>query len=89
MQYSQRGRCQHGSVASLCLHLWDEKAAVILMSTKIEIIVSISVSPLLLKPVLGIVLPQSALLKIEQPMSWLQSGHHAFSFFPLVAVECL
>ena len=84
MQYSQRGRCQHGSVASLCLRLWDEKAAVILMSTKIEIIVSISVSPLLLKPVLGIVFAiDSVLLKLEQLMSWLQTDIMELTFFPL------
>ena len=42
-----------------------------------------SVNPILLRPVLGIVLPiDSVLLKMEQLMSWLQSGHHAVSFFP-------
>ena len=45
-----------------------------------------SVNPTLLRPVLGIVLAiQSVLLKMEQLMSWLQSVHHAVSFFPLVA----
>ena len=40
-----------------------------------------SVNPILLRPVLGIVLPiDSVLLKMEQLMSWLQSGHHAVSF---------
>ena len=44
-------------------------------------------NPILLRPVLGIVLPRdSVLLKMEQLMSWLQSGHHAVSFFPVVAV---
>ena len=46
-----------------------------------------SVNPILLKPVLGIVLAiDSELLKMEQLVSWLQSGHHAVGFFPLVAV---
>ena len=46
-----------------------------------------SVNPILLRPVLGIVLAiDSVLLKMEQFMSWLQSGHHAVSFFPLVAI---
>ena len=46
-----------------------------------------SVNPILLRTVLGIVLViDSALLRMEQLMSWLQSGHHAVSFFPLVAV---
>ena len=46
-----------------------------------------SVNPILLRPVLGIVLAiDSILLKMEQFMSWLQSDHHAVSFFPLVAV---
>ena len=40
-----------------------------------------SVNPILLKPVLGIVLAiDPVLLKMEQLMSWLQSGHHAGSF---------
>ena len=48
---------------------------------------SSSVNPILLRPVLGIVLAtDSALLKKEQLMSWLQAGHHAVSFSPLVAV---
>ena len=43
--------------------------------------------PLSLRPVLGIVLAiDSVLLKVEQLMSWLQSGHRAVSVFPLVAV---
>ena len=46
-----------------------------------------NVNPILLRPVLGIVLAiDSILLKLEQLMSWLQSGHHAVSFFPVVAV---
>ena len=48
-------------------------------------IMSISVNPILLRPVLGTVLAiNSVLLKMEQLMSWLP--HHAVSFFPLVAV---
>ena len=53
-----------------------------------------NVNPILLRPALGIVLAiGSVLLKLEQLMSWLQSGHHAvissfffFFFCPLVAV---
>ena len=46
-----------------------------------------NVNPILLRPVRGIVLAiDPVLLKMEQLMSWLQSGHHAVSFFPLVAV---
>ena len=46
-----------------------------------------NVNPILLRPVLGIVLAiDSVLLKMEQLMSWLQSGPHAVSFFPLGAV---
>ena len=46
-----------------------------------------SVNPILLRPAHGIVLAiDSVLLKTEQLMSWLQSGHHAISFSPLVAV---
>ena len=46
-----------------------------------------SVNPFILRPVLGIMLAiDLVLLKMEQLMSWLQSGHHAVSFFPLVAV---
>ena len=46
------------------------------------------VIPILLElSVLGIVLAiNSVLLKLEQFMSQLQSGHCAVSFFPLVAV---
>ena len=45
------------------------------------------VNPILLRPVLGIVLAtDSVLLKMEQLMSRLQSGHHAVSFSPPVAV---
>ena len=57
------------------------------MLTKIQIIMSNSVNPILWRPVLGIVLAiDSVLLKMEQLMSWLQSALHAVSFFPLVAV---
>lgn len=48
---------------------------------------SSGVNPILLKTVLCIVLAiDSAWLKMEQLMSWLESGHHAVSFFPLLAV---
>ena len=43
------------------------------------------VDPILLRPVLGVVLT-IALLKMERLMSRLQSGHHAVTIFPLVAV---
>ena len=40
-----------------------------------------SVNPILLRPVLGLVLAiYSVLLKMEQLIAWLQSGHHAVSF---------
>ena len=46
-----------------------------------------NVDPILLSPVLRTVLAINlVLLKMEQLMSWLQSGHHAVSFFPLVGV---
>ena len=58
-----------------------------MLPTKIQIIMSNSVNPFILRPVLGIMLAiDLVLLKMEQLMSWLQSGHHAVSFFPLVAV---
>ena len=45
-----------------------------------------SVNPTLLRLVLGIVLAMdSVLLKMEQLKLWLQSGHHAVSFSPLMA----
>lgn len=76
------------TVLVACLHKWAGQAAVILISIKIDIIVSSSVNPLLLRAVLGIVLAtESALLKLKQPMSWLQSAHHAGSFSPLLAVR--
>ena len=56
------------------LHIWAEQATIILMSPKVEIIISNSVNPILLRPVLGIVLAiDSVLLKME-------SGHRAVSF---------
>ena len=43
--------------------------------------------PFSLSPVLGGVLAtDSVLLEVAQLMSWLQSGYHAVSFVPLVAV---
>ena len=48
-----------------------------------------NVNPIFMGPVLGIVLAiVSVLLKMEQLMSWLQSGHHAVSFFVL-GIFCL
>ena len=48
---------------------------------------SSSINPILVRPALGAVLAiVSVLLKMQQFMSQLQSGHHAVSFFPLVAV---
>ena len=42
-----------------------------------------NVNPILLRPVLGIVLAiDLALLKTEQLMSWLQSGHQVVCLFP-------
>ena len=69
------------------LRTWAEQATINLMPTNIQIIMKNSVNPILLSPVLGTVLAiDSVLLKVEQLMSWLESGHHAVSFFPLVAV---
>lgn len=57
------------------------------MPRKIEIVMSSGVNPILLKTVLCRVLAiDSAWLKMEQLMSWLESGHHAVSFLPLLAV---
>lgn len=76
------------TVLVACLHIWAEPTATILMPTKMQITISNSVSPFLLRPVLGTVLTMdSVLLKMEQPMSRLQSGHHAVRFFPLVVVS--
>ena len=51
---------------------------------------SSSVNLILLKPDLGTALAiSSVLLKMEQFMSWLQSGHHAVNIFPLMAVTYL
>ena len=72
------------------LHIWAEQATTILMPTKISINMSKSVNPILLRPVLGIVLAiNSVLLKMEQFMSWLQSGHYAISPFPEVSVTTI
>ena len=57
------------------------------MFTKIKMIMSNNVNPILLRPVLGILLAiDSVLLRMKQLMSWLQSGYHALNFFPVVAV---
>ena len=70
------------------LHVWAIQITIILMPTKIQIIMSNNVNPILLRPVLGIMLIiDSILLKVEQLMSQLQSGHHAISFSPLMAVR--
>ena len=64
------------------LHIQAEQARIILLSTKIQIIISRSVNPILLSPLLGTVLAiDSVLLKMEQLMPWLQSDHDAISFF--------
>ena len=48
------------------------------MPTKIQIVVSTNVNPILLRPVVGIMLAIDLVqLKMEQLMSWLQSDHHA------------
>ena len=76
------------TVLVACLHIREEQTAIILVPTKMWITMSTSVSPILLRPVLRTVLTMdSVLLKMEQPMSWLQSGHHAVRFFPLVVVS--
>ena len=70
------------------LHIQAEQATIILMPTEIQMIMSSSVNPILLRPVLGILLAiNSVRLKMEQFMSWLQSDHDAVSFFLLVAVR--
>ena len=59
-----------------CLFTYmSRKATILWLSTKIEIIMSNNVNRILLRPVPGIVLAlDSVLLKMEQLMSWLQSG---------------
>ena len=75
------------TLSAACLHIWVEQAIIILMPQKIQIIMSSSINPILLRPVLGTVLARdSVLLKIEQLMSRLLSGHHAVSFFPVMTV---
>ena len=57
------------------------------MPTKIQIVMSSSVNLILLRPVLGMLLTiDSFVLKMEQLISQLQSGHHAVGVSPLVAV---
>ena len=47
-----------------------------------------NVNPILLRPALGIVLAiGSVLLKLEQLMSWLQSGHHAVILLQLAGAS--
>ena len=75
------------TLSAACLHIWVEQVIIILMSKKIQIIMSSSVNPVVLRPVLGIVLARdSVLLKMEQLKSWLLSGHPAVSFFPVMTV---
>ena len=81
--------CSISLLTILVAHLYirTEQGTIIFMPKKISIIISNCVNPILLRPVLGIVLAiDLLLLKMEQLMSWLLSGHHAVSFFPLVAV---
>ena len=60
------------------------------MPTKIQIMMDSSVNPILLRPFLRIVLAiHSVSLKIQQFMSWLQSGHYAISPFPEVSVTTI
>ena len=67
--------------------MWAEQATVILMSTKIQTIMSNSVNPILLGPALGMSLTiNSVLLKMAQLISWLLSGHHSVSPSPRGAV---
>ena len=57
------------------------------MPTKIQSVMSSSVNLILLRPVLGMLLTiDSFVLKMEQLISQLQSGHHAVGVSPLVAV---
>ena len=70
-----------------CLHIREEQAIIILIFTKILIIMSNNVNLTLLRQVLGILLAiDSALLNMEQFMSWIQSGYHVVSFSSMVAV---
>ena len=49
-----------------CLHIQAEQATIILIPTEIQMIMSSSVNPILLRPVLAITLPiGSVLLKME------------------------
>ena len=57
------------------LYRQAEQATITLMPRMIQIVTSNDVNPILLRPVLGIVLNiDSVLLKMEQLMSWIQSG---------------
>ena len=71
-------------------HMWSEQATVILTPTKIQTIMSNSVNPILLGPVLGMMLTvNSVLLKMAQLISWLLSGHHSVSLFPREQLQYL
>ena len=57
------------------LYRQAEQATITLMPRMIQIVTSNDVNPILMRPVLGIVLNiDSVLLKMEQLMSWIQSG---------------
>ena len=69
------------------LCIWPEQITIISMPTKVQIPKSSSINSLILRPVLRIVLGMDLLmLKMEQLTSWLQSVHHAVSFFPQVVI---
>ena len=75
------------TLSAACLHIWVEQAIIILMPKKIQIIMSSSVNPILLRPVLGTVLARDSVLpKIEQLMSQLPSGHRLVSFVPVMTL---
>ena len=78
-----------GSVASFadnwvaCSQARAQQGTLTLMPTEIYIVMSRSVSPIVLRPVLGIVLTlDSVLPNLEQLMSWLQPGLTLLAFFP-------
>ena len=57
------------------LYRQAEQATITLMPRMIQIVTSNDINPILMRPVLGIVLNiDSVLLKMEQLMSWIQSG---------------
>ena len=70
------------TISGAHLKIRAEQATIILMPTNAYIIMSNNVNPILLRPVLrnGLTIG-SKLLKIEQFVSWLQSGHYVLTFF--------